>query len=195
MFLQESYRKEVTSLPRQATVSQAARLMSDTGVGCIVVVEEEDYPVGILTDRDLTLRVLAAGKSPEETAVEDIMTTPLVLAAHDESIEDIIEKMRADGIRRIPLTEDGHLAGIVSLDEVLLTFANGLHKLGKAARTQFSDARRTARLGHVRGRLERHLDEVRRSFEGIGQGEVQLLQELDKFYDRTEDLLSRLEED
>ncbi|MEQ8766456.1 MAG: CBS domain-containing protein [Planctomycetota bacterium] len=195
MFSLESFNKQVTALPREARVSEAARMMKDTGIGCVVIVEDEDYPVGMLTDRDLTVRVLAEGSDPEQICVEDVMTTPLVLATSDESLEELIERMRSRGVRRIPITREGRLAGIASLDEILLALASGLHKLGKAARTQFSEARHTAKVAQLRGRLHGHLDEVRRSFQGIGSGEELLIEELDKFYDRTEDLLSRLEAD
>lgn len=117
------------------TVLEAARRMRDQHVGCLVVVEERDgerVPIGMLTDRDVAVRVVAAGEDPAMTYVADAMSRDLVRAREPEPIEDVVSRMRAFGVRRVPVV-DRHdaLQGIVSFDDLLEHLGGQLAELAR----------------------------------------------------------------
>jgi CBS domain-containing protein len=102
-----------------ATVAEVVRLMEAQNVGSVVIVVD-GKPTGIVTDRDLALRVLGRGKDPAETLVAEVMTRPVVTAADWLEPLEAAAKMRDHGIRRLPIVRsEGQLQGIVTLDDLL----------------------------------------------------------------------------
>lgn len=102
----------------------AAERMEARNVGSLVVLDREESPIGILTDRDLALRVVARGRNPDEVLVDDVMTPFPDTVQCDTPIENVLELMRVHGVRRLPVVEsDEQLIGIVSLDDILLLLA------------------------------------------------------------------------
>jgi CBS domain-containing protein len=99
-------------------------------VGTVVVVERRngrEIPVGIITDRDLVVEVLAQNLSPETLTVSDVMSSDLVTAREDDNFWRTLDRMSAKGIRRLPVVDDeGALAGILTVDDVLTALAVGL---------------------------------------------------------------------
>lgn len=110
-----------------ATALEAARVMRQKHTGDLVVVDEgEDQPapLGIVTDRDIVVEVLAKGRDPAVTLVSSVMRTPVVIAKESEDISHALELMRVHGIRRLPVvTHEGTLVGIVTADDALRTLA------------------------------------------------------------------------
>ena len=103
-----------TAAPRTTAVD-AAKIMLEEDVGSVPVVNADGMLVGIVTDRDIALRVVAAGRSPQATYVEDIATVHPHCAMADESLDDAYEKMAAWRIRRLPVVdEDQHLVGMLA---------------------------------------------------------------------------------
>jgi CBS domain-containing protein len=98
------------------TVIDASKAMRDNDVGDVIVVEG-DQLLGILTDRDIVVRVLAEGKSPNAPASE-IATTDLTTLSPDDDAVEAVERMRGEAIRRVPVVEDGRPVGIVSLGDL-----------------------------------------------------------------------------
>jgi CBS domain-containing protein len=102
-------------------------------VGDVVVVEERGgryFPIGILTDRDLVVEVLASDVTPETLLVGDVMSIELVSAKEDESVLDAIKRMRDKGVRRMPVVSaDGALEGIITMDDLLDLIAEQLADL------------------------------------------------------------------
>ncbi|MGE4542604.1 MAG: CBS domain-containing protein [Pedobacter sp.] len=129
----EACNRDVVISDRNDLISDAAKLMRHHHVGDVVVVEERDgnyFPVGILTDRDLVVEILANEVAPETLLVGDVMTYDLVVAKEDESLPEAIKRMRDKGIRRMPVvTNDGVLAGIITLDDLLDLMAEQLADL------------------------------------------------------------------
>jgi len=120
--------------PRATTVLQAARLMRQHHVGALVVIDdkERERPVGVVTDRDMVVAVLAAGVDPDTLTVADIMTEDLVKVGAKDGVFETIEMMQARGVRRVVVTENGsRLGGIVSLDDLLEVLAEELDGLAK----------------------------------------------------------------
>jgi CBS domain-containing protein len=116
--------REVIIIRKDGTVIEAARLMRDHHVGDLVVVEEREgqrIPIGILTDRDIVVEVVAkeAIYLPS-LVVGDVMSMELMTVAEHESLADALKRMCSRGVRRIPVVnKDGALEGILSLDDML----------------------------------------------------------------------------
>lgn len=125
------YKSPVATAREDQTVREAARLMQERNVGCIVITRE-DRPIGILTDRDIALRVVAEGKDPDTFKVKEVMTTNLITARDSIGVWELVELMREHAIRRMPIVSgEGKLAGIVTLDDLFELFAEEMFGLGQ----------------------------------------------------------------
>jgi CBS domain-containing protein len=115
--------REVVVAYRNMKLVDAAKLMRDHHVGSLVVVVDrlsERVPVGMLTDRDLAVAVLAPDVDPHTLTVGDVVSTELFTVREHDSITEALRLMRERGVRRVPvLTRSGALAGIVTIDDVL----------------------------------------------------------------------------
>ena len=105
------------SLSAQTSLSDAARLMRDRDIGDVLMVRD-DLLLGIVTDRDIVVRGLAANLDPETTPIERCCSGNLVVVRADDRIGDVVRLIRDMAIRRVPVTDDGHLVGIVSLGDL-----------------------------------------------------------------------------
>ena len=123
MLLREFCTTDVISCERATTVLQAAEIMRRKHVGDLVVVDSESdgrTPVGILTDRDIVVRVVGNELDPGRVTVGEIMRTPIVVGNENEGAADAIARMRFHGVRRLPIIGGrGHLVGIVTMDDLL----------------------------------------------------------------------------
>ena len=133
----EKYVKSVSCLSPRASVLDASRDMKEKGIGAVVIISDDYQPIGLLTDRDLVVRVLAEGRSPEKTAVEQGMTANVAALAEGATLEQVTELMRDRGVRRVVvLDENQRVTGLVSLDDVLLLLGM---ELGNVAGTIFAN--------------------------------------------------------
>jgi len=130
--LKEILNRNVITIGPTAPISEAAYLMMSEDIGALVVVDREKFPLGIITDRDLVISVMAEGKNPEEVIVEEIMTKDLVYVDEDTNILDILSTLSEYSIRRMPVTKDGKLTGIVSVDDLIVVIATELVDLAMA---------------------------------------------------------------
>lgn len=105
-------------VPAITTVQDAARHMDYSGVGSLIVTDG-DHLAGIVTDRDLALRVVAPGL-PGNTPVGQIMSVGLVTVRPDDDVEMVARLFRKHAFRRLPIVEDGTVVGIVTVDDLLL---------------------------------------------------------------------------
>jgi CBS domain-containing protein len=116
------------------TAADAARRLRDFKVGCVVVTRD-DRSIGILTDRDLVLRVVAEGRDPQKTLVSDIVTYDATTVSRDAGIETAVRLMRDHGVRRLPIvTADGQVTGIVTADDLMVLLTDELSHVGVAIR-------------------------------------------------------------
>jgi CBS domain-containing protein len=131
---------------RDESVQGAAFLMRKHHVGDLIVVEEPDgerIPVGIVTDRDIVVSVIALGLDPLGLQVGDIMTDDLLTASADDDVYATIERMRLRGIRRVPVvSSSGALVGIVSSDDLLTFLAEEMEDLARISPYQQQHERR-----------------------------------------------------
>jgi CBS domain-containing protein len=110
--------REPVALAPQDSVALAARLMDELNVGALPVCENWEVR-GLLTDRDITVRVIAAGLDPAATPTEDVMTDRVRCASMHQSVADVLALMGSVQIRRLPVLDDqGRLVGIVTLGDL-----------------------------------------------------------------------------
>jgi CBS domain-containing protein len=136
MAIGEICTRETVITTRDTTVATAARLMRHHHVGTLVVVEQmnggKGVPVGIVTDRDIVIEVMATGLDPNAITVGDIMDQELVTARESEGVLETMQIMRYKGVRRLPIVDkDGRLVGIVSIDDLLEVLAEEFSELAK----------------------------------------------------------------
>jgi CBS domain-containing protein len=128
MLLKNVCTPEVVCCSRELGVREAARLMRSRHVGALVVLagpEEDRVPLGVVTDRDLAIEVLGDGGDPAATTLGSLMHRPVVIAHEDEDTSVVIERMRAQGVRRIPVVNaHGVTVGIITLDDLLRVLVN-----------------------------------------------------------------------
>ena len=118
--VKEIMTSSVDIISPRATTADAARKMKDLDVGAIPVCDGETL-IGMITDRDLVLRVMAIGRDPVQALVSDAMTPGVVYCYEDEEAEAAAELMAEKQIRRLPiLTRDKRLVGIVSLGDLVV---------------------------------------------------------------------------
>ncbi|NVM76999.1 CBS domain-containing protein [Duganella sp. SG902] len=112
--------RDVTSVSPDESIRRAAELMEDLDVGALPVTEGQRL-VGMITDRDITIRATAAGLGPEETQVAEIMTDDVCHCYEDQSTDDVMQDMRDIQIRRVPVVsrDDHQLIGIVALADLV----------------------------------------------------------------------------
>ena len=131
---------------RDETVQGAALMMRKHHVGDLVVVEQPDgqpIPVGIVTDRDIVVSVIALGLDPSSLLVGDIMSDDLLTTSENDDVYETIERMRFRGIRRVPVVNsEGGLSGIVSVDDLLEFLAEEMGELSRIASHQQSREKR-----------------------------------------------------
>jgi predicted transcriptional regulator len=117
------------------SIPDAARLMRDRHVGSLIVTDTIDgkaMPVGILTDRDIVVEIISRDISLDEVTVGDIMTYALLKVAEDENIFDVAQRMRARGVRRVPvISRTGELVGIIAADDILELLSEELSLLSR----------------------------------------------------------------
>jgi CBS domain-containing protein len=127
--------REVITATRETTIPEAARMMRDHHVGSLVIVESREgsmEPVGIITDRDLVIEVIAEGVQLDTVTVGDVMSYALLKISEQESVFETAQRMRARGVRRVPvISETGKLIGILALDDMLELLSEELSLLAK----------------------------------------------------------------
>ena len=127
--------REVVFIHAQASIPEAARLMREYHVGDLVVIKEKTgkrVPVGIVTDRDIVLEVIAEGVGMDDVSVGDIMSDNLVTARESDGLLETVKVMRAKGIRRLPVVNDDHeLVGILSVDDLIDLFSEQIVDLAR----------------------------------------------------------------
>jgi CBS domain-containing protein len=127
--------RDVVTATRETSIQEAAQLMRMNHVGDLLIVEGvngSSVPVGIVTDRDIVVAIVALQLNPALLAVGDIMGPELETAHEDQSILETIHQMRSAGVRRIPVvTTHGSLVGIVSVDDLIHLIAKEMTEIAK----------------------------------------------------------------
>jgi len=120
MGLMKCCREQVVAVSPDTPVVDVARIMKEKNVGSVIVVSGDRRPLGILTDRDLVIRVLAREKNPQAVRTEEVMTRDVITFPDSMGIYEAIQKMTDKGIRRMPVVDGaGILIGIVTMDDMI----------------------------------------------------------------------------
>jgi CBS domain-containing protein len=179
------FQKNVSTVNARASVQEIAEQMRHEGLGCLVIVDGERRPIGVVTDRDLAVRVLSAGRRAKEATAASVMSTPLVTVTPSDPIETVIERMRTHGVRRVPVVREQQVVGIVSLDDLVVQLGQELDALGTAFRHRFRDARRGSGLEGVLDEIRERLAPLGDHIERAGEKTREiLLRELDVLRER-----------
>lgn len=127
--------REVVFCDPETSVVEIARLLRNHHVGDLIVAEKGRCglaPIGLVTDRDLVVKVLAEGVAPDRLVAADLMTRRVVTAVESADVHEAIERMRGEGIRRLPVVDgSGALIGILSADDVTELLAEELTDLAR----------------------------------------------------------------
>lgn len=133
MLVRELCTSEVVCCRPQTSALEAARLMRHKHVGDVVVVDDpaqQRMPLGVVTDRDLAIEVLGAGRDAASTALSALVQRPVVIARDTEDVSVVIERMRTHGVRRVTVVDEREsLVGIVTLDDLLKSLLLEMHTL------------------------------------------------------------------
>ncbi|MEM2786117.1 MAG: CBS domain-containing protein [Candidatus Nitrosotenuis sp.] len=110
-------KKSVISIDSSMTVQDAAKMMDDASIGAIVIIEN-GIAIGIITERDITRRIVAKGK-PLTTNVKDAMSSPLIVINPDDSVWEAAQLMKTRKIHRLPAVKDNRLVGIITTSDMV----------------------------------------------------------------------------
>jgi CBS domain-containing protein len=108
----------IYSIAPGATVFDAIHMMADRSVGALLVMQSDSL-LGIISERDYTRKVILAGRSSREMRVEEIMTSRLITASSDQTVEEAMKLMTDSRIRHLPVLEGGKVAGVVSIGDLV----------------------------------------------------------------------------
>jgi CBS domain-containing protein len=108
------------TLPESTTVREAAETMRANDIGDVVIVDDNGAISGILTDRDIVVRVVAEGRDPRVTRIGDIVSRELTAVSPDDPVDRAVQLMRERAIRRLPVVDKGKPVGIVSIGDLAL---------------------------------------------------------------------------
>ena len=117
--VRDAMTEDPRSIGASASVVEAARLMREGHIGSLPVTEDEQL-VGMITDRDITTRVVAESAAPETTSVGDVYSRDLISVEPDHDLEEALELMARHQVRRLPVVENGRLVGVVAQADIAL---------------------------------------------------------------------------
>ena len=118
MIVDSLMHRGIITLPATHTVLQAAVMMRDRSIGSVVVTDAGGAPIGIVTEGDLARKVIAAGLAADGTALSAIMSRPLATIEPSAQIEEAAERMRALKVKRLVVTMDGTVRGIITATDI-----------------------------------------------------------------------------
>lgn len=137
MSLQNYCRKPVVRISPETNITEACQLMEQNNIGCLIA-EREGKLCGIVTDRDIALRVTGAKRDPDKTKVKDIMTPDPIRISVDKDLHQLTELMHAYNVRRVPIVNGFDTTlGIVTLDDLIALFGEEMSEIGKAISEEF----------------------------------------------------------
>jgi CBS domain-containing protein len=110
--------EDVITVEDKATIKKAVELMNKHEIGCLIVVKK-GKPAGIVTERDMLKRILLEPRNPEKIRVNEIMSTPLIVGKPQMDIEDAVKLMFKRNIKKLPVADEDHLVGLVTLTDLV----------------------------------------------------------------------------
>jgi len=118
-FLKLNKNRQIWTISKDQSVRQALVLMSEKNIGAIIIVDNNDFPIGIFSERDYARKVILKGKSSKDTILDEVMTKELITVTRDYKIDQCMEIMTEKRIRHLPVLENKKIVGIISIGDVL----------------------------------------------------------------------------
>ena len=134
MEIRDAIRKPPVSISCDASLSDAAQMMDTASVGCLVVTDE-GRPVGMLTDRDITVRAVAR-RMGSDARVDSVMSSDIITADASADLRSVMNVFRSHPIRRVPVMDNGNLVGVITLDDLMMDLSADLSDLTRAVTGQ-----------------------------------------------------------
>jgi len=118
-FLKLNKNRQIWTISKDQCVRQALVLMSEKNIGAIIIVDNNDLPIGIFSERDYARKIILKGKSSKDTLLDEVMTKELITITRDYKIDQCMEIMIEKKIRHLPVIEKEKIIGIISIGDVL----------------------------------------------------------------------------
>ena len=144
MLVKDVMSSPVVTTDEEAPTNKIAKLMNENKFGCVIVTNKDGKPLGIITERDLVIRVLAKNLKPEDVKAKDIMTAPLATIDPEATISDAARRMSRLDIRRLGVIYKGDLIGLISSKDILGVMPELIEIIQE--RTKIEDCRRSRKL-------------------------------------------------
>lgn len=144
MSIEEYSTKHVITALESQTVFDTTKQMRDKNVGSVVVLDSEKRPIGMVTDRDIAVKIVAEGKDPKSTLLKAFMSQDMVVLSQEKGVFETTKIMSEKGFRRIPIVDsEGKLAGIVSSDDLIMVFGEEMVNIANAVAYETSHPERS----------------------------------------------------
>jgi len=118
-FIKLNENRQIWTISKDQSVMQALILMSEKNIGAIIIVDSNDFPIGIFSERDYARKIILKGKSSKDTLLDEVMTKELITVTKDYKIDQCMEIMTEKKIRHLPVLENKKIIGIISIGDVL----------------------------------------------------------------------------
>ena len=118
-FLKLNKNRQIWTISKDQSVMQALILMSEKNIGAIIIVDNNDFPIGIFSERDYARKIILKGKSSKDTLLDEVMTKELITVTKDYKIDQCMEIMNEKRIRHLPVLENKKIVGIITIGDVL----------------------------------------------------------------------------
>jgi len=118
-FLKLNKNRQIWTISKNQSVRQALILMSEKNIGAIIIVDNNDFPIGIFSERDYARKIVLKGKSSKDTLLDEVMTKELITVTRDYKIDQCMKIMNEKRIRHLPVLENKKIVGIISIGDVL----------------------------------------------------------------------------
>ena len=118
-FLKLNKNRQIWTISKGQSVRQALILMSEKNIGAIIIVDNNNFPIGIFSERDYARKIVLKGKSSKDTLLDEVMTKELITVTRDYKIDQCMEIMNEKRIRHLPVLENKKIVGIISIGDVL----------------------------------------------------------------------------
>jgi len=140
MLVRDIMSSPVIAMGEDAPANRVAELMDKHGLGCIIVTNKEGKPLGIITERDLVVRVLAKNAKPDTLKANEVMTSPLITIEPDATISDAARKMSKLDIRRLGVIYKKQITGLLSSKDILGVMPELIEVIQERARIENENA-------------------------------------------------------
>ena len=118
-FLKLNKNRQIWTISKGQSVMQALIIMSEKNIGAIIIVDNDDFPIGIFSERDYARKIILKGKSSKDTLLDEVMTKELITITRDYKVEQCMEIMNEKRIRHLPVLENKKIVGMISIGDVL----------------------------------------------------------------------------